>query len=169
MSDSTGIFLFFILVGGIILVLLLLTKDKGSGVLRFGRAELRIDFDNAKGWVSTNRQPSGHPQAACYLAVKGTQWYYPLPHRQVLFGTGPECDVRLAERTANSRQTIIYWHDGGYKIVNQSSHPRYPTRVNNKVIRMQNLGDGNTIHMGHNKFVFHDERNRRKGQHGPTR
>lgn len=169
MNDSTGIFLFFILVAGIILALLLLTKEKGSGVLRLGRAELRIDFENAKGWVSTNRQPPGQPQAPCYLEVKGTDWYFPLPHKQVLFGTGPECDVRLADRTADSRQAVIYWQEGRYKIVTQSTHSRYPTRVNNKVIRSQNLGDGNTIRMGWNLFIFRDARNRRKGQHGPAR
>ena len=169
MNDTTAIFLFFILVSGVILALLLLTKDKGSGVLRFGRAELRIDFDNAKGWVSSSRQPPGQPRAACYLAVRGTDWYFALPQRQVLFGTSPECQVRLADRTADSRQTVIYWQDGRHKIVNQSTNARYPTRVNHKIIRSQNLGDGNTIHMGRNRFIFHDERNRRQGQHGPTR
>lgn len=168
MNDTTGIFLFFILVSGIVLILLLLTKDKGSGVLRFGRAELRIDFDNAKGWVRSSRQPPGRPRAACYLAVKGTDWTFPLPQRQVLFGVGPECEVRLADRTADSRQTVIYWQDGRYKIANQSTIKRFPTRVNNNIIRSQNLGDGNTIHMGRNRFIFHDERNRRQGQHGPN-
>ena len=167
MNDSAGIFLFFILVGGLILALLLLTKDKGSGLLKFGRAELRIDFENAKGWVSTSRQPPGQPQAACYLAVKGTDWHYPLGREHVYLGTGPKCQVRLQNGTADSQQAVIYWQDGRYKINNLST--RYPTRVNNKVFRTQNLGDGNTIRMGRNLFIFRDERPRRKGPYGPAR
>ncbi|CUS05741.1 protein of unknown function [Candidatus Promineifilum breve] len=160
MNDTTGIFLFFILVSGIVLILLLLTKDKGSGVLKFGRAELRIDFDNAKGWVKSSRQPPGRPRAACYLAVKGTDWTFPLPQRPVLFGTGPECEVRLADRTAGSRQAVIYWQDGRYKIANRSNNRRFQTWVNdNHIINHdQKLGEGNTIQMGRNRFIFRDER-----------
>lgn len=166
MNNTTGVFMLFILVGGIILVLLLLTKDKGSGLLKLGRAELRIDFQNDRGWVDARRQPAGQPPVAPYLTVRGTSWRYPLPRHTILMGTGPDCQVRLPPNTADSRQAAIFWEDGRYKIRNLSQIS--PTQVNNRRFGTQNLGDGNTIRMGRNRLIFRDERNRRKAHHGPA-
>lgn len=167
MSDTTGVFMLFILVGGIVLVLLLLTKDVGSGLLRFGRAELRIDFRNNQGWVDARRQPARQAPPAPYLMVRGTNWRYPLPRHTVIMGAAPDCQVVLPPGTADGRQAAVFWEDGRYKIRNLSQ--TMPTQVNNRRFHTQNLGDGNTIRMGRNRLIFCDERNRRKAHHGPGR
>jgi hypothetical protein len=40
----------FILIGGLILVLLIMRARKGKGHLKFGQAELLIDFENSLEW-----------------------------------------------------------------------------------------------------------------------
>ncbi|MEZ4540982.1 MAG: FHA domain-containing protein [Chloroflexota bacterium] len=148
MTDASGVAFLFILVGGLVLVLLLLVADKGQGKLIFGKAEVHIDFEKSQGWIKT---PSKH-LTGYYLTVRGTNWRYPLGHNAVYIGRRPDCDITLNDSAAATRQAVIYWQDGRYKINNLSRYA--PTRVNNRPITMQNLGDGNTIQLGRTKLIF---------------
>jgi pSer/pThr/pTyr-binding forkhead associated (FHA) protein len=57
----------------------------------------------------------------------------------------------LRDPAADTRHAVIYWHEGRYRINNLS--PR-GTEVNNHLITMQNLGNGNKIRMGHTERIF---------------
>jgi len=153
------VFLLFILVGGIILVLLLLLKDKGTGRLRLGKAELLIDFENNRKWVRGRQPPrpdQPQPPADFYLSVKGTDWRYPLQRETVYIGRKEDSQIRLFDKSADTRQAVVYWDGNRYKINNLSS--RTPTRVNGRIITTQFLGDGNTIQMGRTRLIFHRRR-----------
>jgi hypothetical protein len=159
MADVTTITLFFILVGGIILVLMLVRSNSGSGWFRVGQAELRIDFDNSPGFQHPTRRPRGRPgapPARYYLHVKDTGWRYPLGEQHVYIGRSAGCQIRLRDAAADSRQAVIYLEGGRYKINNLS--PRSPTWVNDRPITTQNLGNGNKIRTGRTEFIFRDSK-----------
>lgn len=155
--DMTEVFFLFILVSGIVLLVLVLRSTRGSGRLKVGAAELQIDFENSPGWVKSpppqtpaGRAPAANP--ACWLSVRGTSWRYPLNQSTVYIGRGADNQIKLRDKTADTRQAVIYWEDGRYKINNLS--PRVSTRVNGRPITKQNLGDGNTIQMGRTRLIF---------------
>lgn len=148
----------FILVGGIILVLLLVTKEAGRGRLRVGGAEVMIDFGRP-GWRHPRRRSAsgpGRPVAAAtrgpYLAVQRTRWRYPLGTEPVIIGRDADCHVVLLDPAAAPRQAVIYWQDGRYKINNLAVAP--PTLVDRRSFRTQNLGNGNKIRMGRTELIF---------------
>lgn len=156
----TDVFLLFILIGGLILVLLILLKDKGSGRLKVGNAELLIDFGSSQKWVR-GRQPAkpgqpGQAPADYYLSVRGTNWRYPLRQDTVYIGRNEGSQIRLLDKSADSQQAVVYWDGSRYKINNLSR--RMPTRVNGREITTQFLGDGNTIQMGRTKLIFRKRR-----------
>lgn len=152
--------LLFILVGGIILVLLLLLKDKGTGRLRVGNAELLIDFENNRKWTHGRPPPRPGqlqpPPADFYLSVKGTDWRYPLRQEAVYIGRAEGSQIKLLDRSADTRQAVVYLEGNRYKINNLSR--RTPTRVNGRTITTQFLGDGNTIQMGRTRLIFRRRR-----------
>lgn len=157
MTDMTTVFLFFILVGGIIFVLMIVRSQSGGGHFRVGAAELRIDFDNSPGFQHPTRRPRGRPgapSARYHLHVKGTRWRYPLGNQHVYIGRHPDCQIRLRDQVADSRQAVIYLEGGRYKINNLS--PQTPTQVNGRPVTMQNLGNGNKILTGRTEFIFRD-------------
>jgi pSer/pThr/pTyr-binding forkhead associated (FHA) protein len=85
----------------------------------------------------------------------GPNWIYPLDGKhQVYVGRRADNDLRLTDPAADTRQAVIYWEDGRYKINNLSR--RTPTRVNKRPITKQNLGNGNTIELGRTRFIFRD-------------
>ena len=145
----------FILVGGIILVLLLVTKESGSGRLRVGGAELLIDFGRP-GWRHPRRRaaagPGRGPIRGPYLAVQRTRWRYPLDAEPVIIGRDADCHVVLLDPTAAPRQAVIYWQDGRYKINNLATNPY--TLVDGRSIGSQNLGNGNKIRLGRTELIF---------------
>ncbi len=145
----------FILVGGIILVLLLVTKDAGSGRLRVGGAEVLIDF-HMPGWRHPRRRPAAGqgrgPIRGPYLAVQRSSWRYPLGVEPVYIGRDADCHVVLLDPTAAPRQAVVYWQDGRYKINNLAANP--PTLVDGRPIRSQNLGNGNKLRLGRTELIF---------------
>jgi pSer/pThr/pTyr-binding forkhead associated (FHA) protein len=83
---------------------------------------------------------------------------FPLDGKKMVYiGRREDNDLVLRDPTADTRHAVIYWEDGRFKINNLSS--RTPTQVNNRPITKQNLGDGNTIQMGHTKLIFRQARN----------
>lgn len=159
MDSWATIFILFISAGSIVLLVMVLKHQTGSGSLRVGQAELRIDFN--RGWQkvansSAKRKGGGSQRKENYqywLEVKGTDWRYPLANRSPIYlGRATDNQVRLKDSTADTRQAVIYWEDNRYKINNLST--RTPTRINNRTFSKQNLGHGNTIQMGKTKLVF---------------
>lgn len=158
MSDAASIALLFILVGGIITVLLLLTAGRGESRLRVGQAEWHVVFD--KPWQHPSRRPAGRTEprsAQHFLIVKGTRWRFPLREDQVLIGRSEACQIRLRDKKADSQQALIYWNGQRYRIRNLSR--KTPTMVNSKPIVEQNLGNGNKIRMGRTELLFLEEHN----------
>lgn len=145
----------FILVGGIILVLLLVTKDVGRGRLRVGRAEVMIDFGRP-GWRHPRRRVAPgrgkQPLRGPYLAVQRSRWRYPLGAEPVIIGRDADCHVVLLDPAAAPRQAVIYWQDGRYKLNNLSTAPY--TLVDGRPIRSQHLGNGNKIRLGRTELIF---------------
>jgi hypothetical protein len=160
MGEWVVLLLVFILAAAvIILVAVVISERVRAGITLPGRAEFYIDVH--KGWrVST--QPRGQVGPRFYLEMKlrrGPNWIFPLDGRPIVrIGRNPGNDLLLTDRSADGEQAVIYWEDGRYKIVNRSA--RVPTRVNNRPIIRQNLGDGNTIQMGQTKFIFRDRSKR---------
>ena len=145
----------FILVSGVILVLLLVTKDVGRGRLRVGQAELMIDFGRP-GWRHPRRRTSPRRGSVSvggpYLAVQRSRWRYPLGAEPVIIGRDADCHVVLLDPAAAPRQAVIYWQDGRYKINNLADSP--PTLVDGRPIRSQHLGNGNKIRLGRTELIF---------------
>jgi hypothetical protein len=170
------IFLVFILAAMVVTVIAILVSQRTKANVRLpGRAEFFIQVD--KGWRRAPQggrpwQPaSGHRSTAAggrptrsatriWLAAKvrgGPDWEFPLEgKRTVYIGRRDDNDLVLRDRTAATRQAVVYWEDGRYKINNLSSQT--PTRVNNRSITKQNLGDGNTIQMGRTKLIFRQKK-----------
>lgn len=157
----------------IVLVAVLVNQRVKARVKLPGRAEFYIDT-NRGGWQTRPQQrPQRRPQqrpvsppplspaptgSRFCLEMKllhGDSWTFPLDGRtQVYIGRRADNNLRLTDPAADTRQAVIYWEDGRYKINNLS--PRVPTRVNSRPITKQNLGDGNTIQMGRTKLIFRD-------------
>lgn len=179
MEDWVLLFLVFI-VGALVvtLVAILISQRTQANVRLPGRAEFFIEVD--KGWrrapggdrPSKPPRQSGPPKAGgaarrpsyrTWLAAKvrgGPDWVFPLDGRQRVFiGRHEDNDLVLRDPTAATRQAVIYWEDGRYRINNLSTDR--PTQVNNRPISWQNLGDGNTILMGRTKLIFRQKK-------GPT-
>jgi pSer/pThr/pTyr-binding forkhead associated (FHA) protein len=74
--------------------------------------------------------------------------------RIIYLGRHQDSQVVLKDKAADTRQAVIYWEDGRYKINNLSA--RSQTRVNGRPITKQNLGDGNSITMGRTVLIFRD-------------
>ena len=161
--------LFIAVTAVIVLVAVLVNQQVKAGVKLPGRAEFYIDT-NRGGWQAEpqrrHAQPPPQPSTThprFYLEIKlrhSPNWVYPLDGKAMVYiGRRADNDLRLTDPTADTRQAVIYWEDGRYKINNLSS--RVPTRVNKRVITKQNLGDGNTIQMGRTKLIFRDRSKRR--------
>ena len=170
MSEWAVILLFFIAVAAVIvLVAVLVNQRVRAGMNLPGRAEFYIDTSRGGWQAQPQRQRSRSPprpstaRPRFYLEMKmrsGPNWVYPLDGKaQVYIGRRADNDLRLTDPTADTRQAVIYWEGGRYKINNLSA--RVPTRVNNRPITKQNLGDGNTIQMGRTKLIFRDRGRRR--------
>lgn len=157
------LFLVFTLVAGVIIVVAILVGQKTRARVRLpGPAELFIELD--KGWRKVPRAtaqaaPGGGASPASsrtWLAAKvpgGPDWQFPLDGRKTIYiGRRQDNDLVLRDRTADTRQAVIYWEDSRYKINNLSQET--PTRVNGRPITKQNLGNGNTIAMGRTKLIF---------------
>lgn len=170
MSEWAVILLLFIILAAVIvLVAIAANQQVRAGIKLPGRAEFYIDTSRG-GWrAEPQRQRSfSSPRPSLvrprfYLEMRlqhGPNWLYPLDGRmQVYIGRGADNDLRLTDPTADRRQAVIYWEDGRYKINNLSA--QMPTLVNGRPITKQNLGDGNTIQMGHTKLIFRDRSRRR--------
>ena len=169
MSEWAVILVLFIAVTAVItLVAVLIHSQVKAGIKLPGRAEFYIDA-NRGGWRAEpqqHAQPPRRPSTAkprFYLKMKlrhGPNWIYPLDGKAMVYiGRRADNDLRLTDPTADTRQAVIYWEGGRYKINNLSS--RVFTRVNGRVITKQNLGDGNTIQMGRTKLIFRDRGKRR--------
>lgn len=158
MDSGATILVIFIMVGGIILLALILSAQRGKGHLRLGRAELKIDFE--KGWHKSLPEATKKPAVPflkhqCWLEVRGTRWRYPLlQDRHTYIGQVSDNKIRFSSQSFESNLAVIYWVENRFRINNLSAH--VPTRVNGRAIRSQNLGDGNTIQFGHVKTIFRD-------------
>jgi hypothetical protein len=167
------ILLVFILAGMVVIVIAILVGERTKANLRLpGRARLSVQVD--KGWRKPpRRKPSGKPAGRdrhgksrgspihrayrTWLTVKGSRWEFPLDGKRIIYvGRRDDNDIVLRDRTADTRQAVIYWEDERYKINNRSS--RMPTRVNHRPITKQNLGDGCTIQMGRTRLIFRQKR-----------
>jgi len=168
MSEAFIVAIIFIVLGFIAILVMLYKEDRGKSLLRFGKAEFQIDFQkgNWKQYKSEQRPSSTRKNVPLeyefWLEVKRTSWRYPLkPGPAVYIGRHEDNQIRLMDRGADTRQAVVYWEEGRFKINNLSSGN--PTRVNGKRITKQNLGHGNTIHMGPTKLIFRDGRYTRHG------
>ena len=148
----------------IALALIIFTSVKAS--IRAGQAEFTIDASRP-GWRRAPPEPSGKLRQQptkraqrpyrTWLVAKvrhGPNWEYGLDGRQqVYIGRRPDNDIVLQDPEADTRHTVIYWHkeQGRYRINNLSQKG---TRVNNRLITMQNLGNGNKIRMGRTELIF---------------
>lgn len=161
--------LFVTVTAVIVLVAVLVNQQVRAGVKLPGRAEFYIDT-NRGGWrldakeaksqqrraQPPPRPPTTRPRFCLEMKLRhGSNWIYPLDEKsQVYIGRRADNDLRLTDPAADTRQAVIYWEDGRYKINNLST--RTPTQVNKRFITKQNLGDGNTIQMGRTKLIFRD-------------
>jgi hypothetical protein len=121
-------------------------------------AELSIEVERG-GWERASAKQVHWDGASAarrrWLEVKGTHWRYPLAGRRIIYlGRHQDSQVVLKDKAADTRQAVIYWEDGRYKINNLSA--RSQTRVNGRPITKQNLGDGNSITMGRTVLIFRD-------------
>lgn len=164
MDSGATILILFIMVGGIILLALILSAQRGKGHLRLGRAELKIDFE--KGWhkslPATREKPTVPlPEHPYWLEVKGARWRYPLlKDRHTYIGQVNDNKIRFRSQSFESNLAVIYWVENRFRINNLSAH--VPTRVNGRVVRSQNLGDGNTIQFGNVRTIFRDRSKSRR-------
>jgi hypothetical protein len=158
MEAWTTVFLFFIAVAGVILLVVITYSQRGSGSLRLGEAELKIDFERGWQWApSQGKVASRNNQSRYWLEVKGTRWRYPLVERHPIYlGRAADNSVRLKDPMADGRQAVIYWEQERYKINNLSS--RVPTLINGRRFAKQNLGDGNSIQMGRTRLIFRERK-----------
>lgn len=126
--------------------------------MRFGQAELKVNFDKGKGWqkapiIDTNPFSGYKLMYGDWLEVKGTRWRYPLRNQQHIYiGRNSNSQIRLTDPAADNVQAVIYWDRGRYRINNLSA--TRPTLVNGRVITSQRLGNGNTIQVGYTKLIF---------------
>ena len=167
MGEWAVILVLFIAVAAVIMLVAVLVNQRVKARVKLpGRAEFYIDASRG-GWRAEPQQrrarppprpPTAKPRFCLEMKLRrGPSWVYPLDgRRQVSIGRGASNDLRLTDPTADTRQAVIYWEGGRYKINNLSA--RVPTRVNKRVITKQNLGDGNTIQMGRTKLIFRDKR-----------
>jgi len=172
MGEWAVVLLVFTVVAAVVvLVAVLVNQHVEAGVKLPGRAEFYIDT-NRGGWQLDAKEAQPQPQQRraqppprpstneprFYLEMKlrrGPNWIYPLDgESQVYIGRRADNNLRLTDPMADTRQAVIYWEDGRYKINNLSS--RVPTQVNGRPITKQNIGDGNTVQMGRTKLIFRD-------------
>jgi len=170
MGEWAVVLVVFITVTAVIILVAVLINSRVQARLKLpGRAEFYIDTDRGE-WREKPRQRPTQPPPESFIAKtcfylemklqRGPNWVYLLDGKaQVYIGCHADNNLRLTDPTADTRQAVIYWEDGRYKINNLSA--RTPTRINGRPITKQNLGDGNTIQMGRTKLIFRDRSKRR--------
>ena len=175
MDHSAFIILVFILVCAAIIVLAIVIARQVSAEVKLpGNIRFYIEAD--KGWhpvppsgpkkppVRREPSPRAGPQAPSRPRTRlvarvrgGPDWEYSLDDGQTIYiGRRPDNDIVLRDPAADTRQAVIYLEGDRYRINNLSRTK--PTKVNNRRITMQNLGDGNTIQMGNTRLIFRQER-----------
>ena len=158
------VLLAFILASMVVTLIAILVSQKTRAKVRLpGRAEFLIEVQ--KGWQRRPQEHrpakpatgTGRRQLRTWLAIKGRpEWRFPLDGRKTVYiGRRRDSDLVLRDKTADTRQAVIYWEGDRYKINNLSS--RTPTKVNGRPITKQNLGNGNTIQMGRTKLIFREK------------
>ena len=160
----------FILISALIIVLALLRNTRLRAMIKISGAQFHIDTSRP-GW---RRSPKGdnrkserklpkrdrRPYRMWLVAKvqKGSNWEYGLDGRaQVYIGRRFDNDIVLQDPDADTRHAVIYWDSNRsrYRINNLSSRG---TKVNGRLISMQNLGNGNTIRMGRTELIFRQVR-----------
>lgn len=165
MEQMTFLLLVFILVGAVIMIIALIVNLRLKARLRLpGKAEFYIDTSRS-GWtkapkgVPIRKQGRDRRQYRTWLAAKvrgGPDWEYVLDGKtQVYIGQQPDNDIVLRDPAADSRHAVIYLEEGRYRINNLS---RKGTKVNNRWITWQRLGNGNKIRMGNTELIFREIR-----------
>lgn len=169
MSEGAIILVLFVTLTAVITFTALLINSRvRAGMKLPGRAEFYIDTTRGE-WHQRSKKGNhkppprkSPPKSRYYLEMKlrnRPNWIYPLSDkRHVYIGRRADNDIVLTDPTADTRQAVIYWENGRYKINNLSA--RTPTQVNGHIITKQNVGDGNTIQLGQTKLIFRD-RNKR--------
>jgi len=172
MDSLLQFWLIFFLGSAFLIALALIIFTRVKARIRTGKAEFTIDASRP-GWHrappesprKSRRRPSGRAQRPyrTWLVAKvrnGPDWEYSLDGRQqVYIGRRSDNDIVLRDPAADTRHAVIYWHKGRYRINNLS--PR-GTRVNNRLITMQNLGNGNKIRIGRTEFIFRQIKGERR-------
>lgn len=158
----------------VIVVAIIISQQVSARVSLPGKAEFYIKVD--KGWRRVPDSPHAKqprrqrkkkqeparaerlPRFRLVAKVRGgPDWEYPLDGKQVVYiGRRDDNDIILRDETADTRQAVIYWEKGRYRINNLSRD--VPTRVNDRPITWQNLGNGNTIQMGRTKLIFRERK-----------
>lgn len=172
MDTWASLLLVFILSAMVVIAVAILVALRVKARLSLpGRAEFYIETE--KGWKplsvpSRARQPGERrrtPEKAASLpryrlvarVRDGPDWEYPLDGKPVVYiGRRKDNDIVLRDETADTHQAVIYWEKGRYRINNLSKD--IPTRVNDRPITWQNLGDGNTIQTGRTKLIFRERK-----------
>ena len=165
MQDWIIIFSLLIIVGGVISLAIVFTSKEGRGDLNIGGKNPGFRF-----WFSRDVQlsrPSSnkelglveHPSNS-WLEIKQAHkkpWRYPLTKTQhVYIGRRNDNEITLNDPMCDARQAVVYWDalSHRYKINNLSTTS--PTMINNRRITKQNLGDGNTIHLGNTRMIYRE-------------
>lgn len=167
MAEFTFIVVFAIFAFVLVTILALVLNPRLRARIGLpGHANFEIDTSRAR-VPSSSRVPKAKSAPVqksnvprVWLAIKRrgkSDWRYSLDgHDRVYLGRGDNNHIRLAnDLMADERHAIIYVESGRYYISNLSLRG---TRVNNRLVTQQVLGDGNTIQIGATRIIFHERR-----------
>lgn len=177
MDYSAFIILVFILVCAAIIVLAIIITSRTRAEMTLP-GNIRFYIEAERGWQPVPRSgpkkppdrkkpsPKAGPRAPSRPRTRlvarvrgGRDWEYSLEGKDIIYiGRRSDNDIVLRDPAADTRQAVIYLEGGRYRINNLSATK--PTKVNNRPITKQNLGDGNTIQMGNTKLIFRQEKRR---------
>lgn len=168
MEDMTFLLLVFTLLCTAIIVIALILNTRLKARLSLpGKAGFYIDTSRP-GWrrapkrvpIWGRREKRDRHLYRTWLAAKvrgRPDWEYALDGRtQVYIGRRSDNDIVLKDPAADARQAVIYLEGGRWRI-NNLSRSR-PTRVNNRPITKQTLGNGCKIRMGNTELIFRELR-----------
>lgn len=152
----------------IIVIALIINPRLRAGIRLPGRVEFYIDTSRP-GWKRApkrapiwKKERKGRRRYRTWLAAKvrgGPNWEYRLDGKaQVYIGRGADNGIVLRDPAASRRHAVIYLKRGHYHIHNLSPKG---TKVNNRWITKQRLGNGCKIRMGSTELIFREAERKR--------
>ena len=166
--NDIAIFAVFLLVAVFIILLLSIALNpKTSAKVRFPFGaffEFKGERPSNPPRAPQNQKPQATApqqhvvQTKAWIAIKQRgqrDWTYPLtPNAHVYIGHRADNQVHLAhDLNAEEQHAVIYFENKRYCINNLSSKG---TRVSNRPVTKQVLGNGNIILIGSTRIIFHE-------------